>query len=52
MAVDIKLRFYHFPSKVANGLQSIACKEGDIDGKNVSENIAKLLNISSNQLSG
>ena len=51
MAVDIKLRLYHFPSKIANGLHSIEFKEEDIDGKTLSEKISNSLNISSNQLS-
>ena len=50
MAVSIKLRLYDFPSKAVTGLQSIVCKDMDIDGKFLFEQIADLLKVSSSQL--
>ena len=52
MGIDIKLRLYDFPSKIGSGLQSIICKDSDIDGNYLLKQVSELLKVSSERLSG
>lgn len=50
MGIDIKLRLYDFPSKTGSGLQSIICKDTNINGKYLLQQVSKLLKVSSERL--
>ena len=51
MGIDIRLKLYDFPSKAISGLQSLMCKDSDIDGDYLLKQVAKLSNVTPDRLS-